>query len=145
MKNKYINSWIFVFLTLIFVFLTLIKVQAQEMSDYPLDFITDSCKVVNELRNKDELTMLQGREKYRDCMNFVLAIASSLNGRCISYKNNEIKKENNLTYADLSSVISTKDIIKVIIEYSEVHPEYAEQAAWIHSARAISQKWPCIN
>ena len=49
-----------------------------------------------------------------------------------------------MTYADLSNVHSTQDLIDEIIDYSIKNPHFTNQIAWLHASKAISQKWPCI-
>ena len=49
-----------------------------------------------------------------------------------------------MTFADLSNVQSTTDLINEIIDYSIKNPHFLNQIAWLHASKAISQKWPCI-
>ena len=49
-----------------------------------------------------------------------------------------------MTFADLSNVQSTTDIINEIIDYSIKNLTFLNQIAWLHASKAISQKWPCI-
>ena len=51
--------------------------------------------------------------------------------------------EENFTYADLSEVHTTQDLIKEVLLYSKKHPQFDNQIAWLHAAKALSQKWPC--
>ena len=76
-------------------------------------------------------------------MNFIVALASTLNRRCISFKNEKISPKNAMTFADLSSVQSTTELINTILEYSENNPHFLNQIAWLHASKALSQKWPC--
>ena len=78
-------------------------------------------------------------------MNFVMALTTTLNRRCISFKKEKISPENAMTFADLSNVHSTTDLINEIIDYSIKNPHYLNQIAWLHASKAISQKWPCIK
>ncbi len=113
--------------------------------DYPLSFIVDSCQITKQRISleKDEKKILEGRKKYNTCMNFVLALSSTLNRRCISKIEKKISPENALTFADLSNVHSTTDIINEIMDYSNKYPHFLNQIAWLHASKAISQKWPC--
>ncbi len=113
--------------------------------DYPLSFIVDSCQITKQRISleKDEKKVLEGRKKYNTCMNFVLALSSTLNRRCISKIEKKISPENALTFADLSNVHSTTDIINEIMDYSNKYPHFLNQIAWLHASKAISQKWPC--
>ena len=113
--------------------------------DYPLSFIVDSCQITKQRISleKDEKKILEGRKKYNTCMNFVLALSSTLNRRCISKIEKKITPENALTFADLSNVHSTIDIINEIMDYSNKYPHFLNQIAWLHASKAISQKWPC--
>ena len=77
-------------------------------------------------------------------MNFVMALTTTLNRRCISFKKEEISPKNAMTFADLSNVKSTTVLINEIIDYSIKNPHFLNQIAWLHAAKAISQKWPCI-
>ena len=76
-------------------------------------------------------------------MNFVMALTTTLNKRCISFKKKKISPENSMTFADLSNVQSTTDLINEIIDYSIKNPHFLNQIAWLHASKAISQKWPC--
>ena len=49
----------------------------------------------------------------------------------------------NFTYADLTEVHTTQDLIKEVLLYSKKYPQFDNQIAWLHAAKAISQKWPC--
>ena len=113
--------------------------------DYPLSFIVDSCQITKQRISleKNEKKVLEGRKKYNTCMNFVLALSSTLNRRCISKIEKKISPENALTFADLSNVHSTTDIINEIMDYSNKYPHFLNQIAWLHASKAISQKWPC--
>jgi len=121
---------------------------AKEFYDYPLFFLVDACKITQQRNNpnnfsKDE--MLEGREKYTTCMNFILSLSSTLNSRCINLEIKALSPEENFTYADLSEVHTTQDIIQEVLLYSKKFPQYDNQIAWLHAAKAISQKWPCIK
>ena len=47
------------------------------------------------------------------------------------------------TYADLSDVHSTQDLIKEVVTYAKKNSHFNNQIAWLHASKAISQKWPC--
>jgi len=76
-------------------------------------------------------------------MNFIMSLSTTLNSRCMSSKKKEISPENAMTFADLSNVNSTSDLINEIIEYSNKYPHFLNQIGWLHASKAISQKWPC--
>ena len=42
----------------------------------------------------------RGRKKYKVCMNFIMALSTTLNRRCISFKKEKISPENAMTFAD---------------------------------------------
>ena len=58
-------------------------------------------------------------------------------------KTEKITPEESLTYADLSKVQSTKELINEIIFYYKNNLHFENQIAWVHASKAISQKWPC--
>ena len=121
---------------------------AENFYDYPMFFLVDACKITQQRNNpsnfsKDEI--LEGREKYSTCMNFILSLSSTLNSRCINLEIKDLSPEENFTYADLSEVHTTQDIIQEVLLYSKKFPQYDNQIAWLHAAKAISQKWPCIK
>ena len=87
--------------------------------------------------------MLEGREKYSICMNFIMALSTTLNSRCLSSERKKLSPEEAFTYADLSDVHTTQDLIKEVLLYSKKYPQFDNQIAWLHAAKAISQKWPC--
>ena len=76
-------------------------------------------------------------------MNFIISLSTTLNSRCIISQKDEISPENSMTFADLSNVQSTTDLINEIIEYSDKNPHFINQIAWLHASKAISQKLPC--
>ena len=57
----------------------------------------------------------------------------------------DILPEENFTYADLSKVHTTQDLIQEVLLYSKKYPQFNNQIAWLHAAKAISQKWPCTK
>ena len=57
----------------------------------------------------------------------------------------DLNPEESFTYADLSEVHTTQDIIQEVLLYSKKYPQFDNQIAWLHAAKAISQKWPCIK
>ena len=109
--------------------------------DYSLGYIVDSCKVTTErkkITHRDE-----GINKYRTCMNFIMALSSSLNSRCIMLEEKSLPSKKSLLYADLSDVDSTGDLVMVVINYQKKYPHFSRQLAWVHASKALSQKWPC--
>ncbi len=132
------------FLILLFIFSNNVKLES--FSDYPLSFIVDSCQITKQRLSPEkegEKRVLEGRKKYKTCMNFVMALASTLNNRCITKKNEKISPENSMTFADLSNMRSTMDLVNEIMDYSVKYPHFLNQIAWLHASKAISQKWPC--
>ena len=114
--------------------------------DYPLSFIVDSCLITKERTYNESYgkkKILENRNKYNICMNFIMSLSTTLNRRCIFSKMDEISPENSMTFADLSNVQSTTDLINEVIEYSNKNPHLINQIAWLHASKAISQKWPC--
>ncbi len=61
------------------------------------------------------------------------------------FREKDLSPEESFTYADLSKVHTTQDIIQEVLLYSKKFPQYDNQIAWLHAAKAISQKWPCIK
>ena len=115
-------------------------------TDYPLSFIVESCLITKQSsfpENIEQENFLENKKKYYTCMNFIMSLSTTLNRRCISSKKKEISPENAMTFADLSNVNSTSDLINEIIEYSYKYPHFLNQIAWLHASKAISQKWPC--
>ena len=118
---------------------------AQNFYDYPLYFLVDACKITQERydpNNFSQEEILEGREKYSICMNFIMSLSTTLNGRCMSL-DKELSPEEAMTVADLSKVHTTQDLIKEVLLYSKKNPHFDNQIAWLHAAKAISQKWPC--
>ena len=60
------------------------------------------------------------------------------------FRKTDLSPEENFTYADLSEVHTTQDIIQEVLLYSKVS-QFDNQIAWLHASKAISQKWPCIK
>ena len=121
---------------------------ANNFYDYPMFFLVDACKITQQRNNPNNFSqdeILQEREKYSTCMNFILSLSSTLNSRCINLEIKDLSPEENFTYADLSEVHTTQDIIQEVLLYSKKFPQYDNQIAWLHAAKAISQKWPCIK
>ena len=87
--------------------------------------------------------MLEGREKYSICMNFIMALSTTLNSRCMASDTKKLSPEEALTYADLSEVHTTQDLIKEVVSYAKKNSHFNNQIAWLHASKAISQKWPC--
>ena len=114
--------------------------------DYPLSYIIESCKIT-KLRlspeKEEKEKVLEGRKKYKICMNFIMALSTTLNKRCMTANKEKISPRNSMTYADLSNVSSTSVLINEIINYSLKYPQYDNEMAWFHASRAISIKWPC--
>ena len=121
---------------------------SSEYHDYSLGYIYDACEVAKEsinLYKSDNENFNEGREKFRTCMNFVVSLSTTLNSRCISSVAGELKPKNALTYADLSEVRSTTQLIDELINYTDKNPQFINQVAWVHVSKAFSQKWPCIK
>ena len=136
-------------LLLIFaIFFLLRELFANNFYDYPMFFLVDACKITQQRYNPDNFSqdeILKGREKYSTCMNFILSLSSTLNSRCINLESTDLSPEENFTYADLSKVHTTQDIIQEVLLYSKKFPQFDNQIAWLHASKAISQKWPCIK
>ena len=142
MKNKKLNK-IKIFLPVVFFSYSLF---ATAYIDYPLSYVVESCKIIQKRLNPKQASeddFLIARNKYKTCMNFIMSLSTTLNQRCISIKNEMITPSNNITYADLSDVNSTKEIINEVIKYSERNPQFINQIAWLHATKAISKRWPC--
>ena len=115
-------------------------------TDYPLSFIVESCLITKQrsfTENIEQEQFYENKKKYYTCMNFIISLSTTLNRRCMSEKKKEISPENAMTFADLSNVNSTSDLINEIIEYSNKYPHFLNQIGWLHASKAISQKWPC--
>ena len=114
--------------------------------DYPLSYIIESCKITKQRispEKEEQVKILEGKEKYKTCMNFVMALSTTLNKRCMTMNKEKISPHNAMTYADLTNVNATSELINEIINYSIKYPHFANQIAWLHASKAISQKWPC--
>tara|TARA_B110000444_G_C18659055_1_gene509838 strand:- start:283 stop:660 length:378 start_codon:yes stop_codon:yes gene_type:complete len=119
---------------------------ANDFYDYPLYFVVDACDITTKRMDPNKVSpkkMVQGRKKYRLCMNFIMALSTTLNSRCISAKVKKLAPEEVFTYADLSDVHSTQDLIKEVVTYAKKNSHFNNQIAWLHASKAISQKWPC--
>ena len=106
---------------------------ANNFHDYPMFFLVDACQITQQRNNPNNFSedeILDGRKKYSTCMNLEVT---------------DLSPEENFTYADLSNVHSTQDIIQEVLLYSKKYPQFDNQIAWLHAAKAISQKWPCIK
>ena len=130
-------------------FISLSKlILANNFYDYPMFFLVDSCQITQQRNNPNDFTqdqILKGREKYSTCMNFIMSLSTTLNSRCINLDKTDLSPEENFTYADLSQVHTTQDIIQEVLLYSKKFPQFDNQIAWLHASKAISQKWPCIK
>ncbi len=141
--NK-INIKILIFL---FIFLTKLSF-TNNFYDYPMFFLVDACQITQQRNNPNDFSqdeILKGREKYSTCMNFIMSLSTTLNSRCLNLQTKNLSPEENFTYADLSKVNTTQDIIQEVLLYSKKYPQFDNQIAWLHAAKAISQKWPCIK
>ena len=121
---------------------------ADNFYDYPMFFLVDACQITQQRNDPNDFSqdeILEGREKYSTCMNFILSLSSTLNSRCINLESTNLSPEENFTYADLSKVNTTQDIIQEVLLYAKKYPQFDNQIAWLHAAKAISQKWPCIK
>ena len=136
-------------LTLIFALMFLSKLSfANNFYDYPMFFLVDACQITQQRNNPNNFSqneILKGREKYSICMNFIMSLSTTLNSRCLNLETTDLSPEENFTYADLSKVNTTQDIIQEVLLYSKKYPQFDNQIAWLHAAKAISQKWPCIK
>ena len=144
---KLINKIIENFLILLILFLIKPSL-ANNFYDYPMFFLVDACQITQQRHNPNNFSqdeILKGREKYSTCMNFIMSLSTTLNRRCLSLKTLDLAPEENFTYADLSEVHTTQDLIKEVLLYSKKYPHFDNQIAWLHAAKAISQKWPCIK
>ena len=66
---------------------------AQNFYDYPMFFLVDACKITQQRYNPDNFSqdeILEGREKYSTCMNFILSLSSTLNSRCIILESTDL-------------------------------------------------------
>ncbi|GIS24011.1 MAG: hypothetical protein CM15mP124_4910 [Alphaproteobacteria bacterium] len=111
-------------------------------------FLVDACQITQQRNNPNNFSqdeILEGREKYSTCMNFIMSLSTTLNSRCINLETTDLSPEENFTYADLSKVHTTQDIIQEVLLYSKRFPQFDNQIAWLHASKAISQKWPCIK
>ena len=119
---------------------------ANDFYGYPMFFLVDACKITQQRNNPNNFSrdeILKGREKYSTCMNFIMSLSTTLNSRCLNLEKKDLSPEENFTYADLSRVSTTQDIIQEVLLYSEKYPQFDNQIAWLHASKAISQKWPC--
>ena len=136
-------------LTLIFFVVFLPKsLFANSFYDYPMFFLVDACQITqqrNDPNNFSNEEIRKGREKYSTCMNFIMSLSTTLNSRCLNLETTDLSPEENFTYADLSKVNTTQDIIQEVLLYAKKYPQFDNQIAWLHAAKAISQKWPCIK
>ena len=130
-------------------FISLSKlILANNFYDYPMFFLVDACQITQQRHNPNDFTqdeIIKGREKYSTCMNFIMSLSTTLNSRCINLKETDLSPEENFTYADLSKVHTTQDLIQEVLLYSRKYPQFDNQIAWLHAAKAISQKWPCTK
>ena len=132
-------------LTLLFIFLPKLSI-TNNFYDYPMFFLVDACQITQQRNNPNNFSqeeILKGREKYSTCMNFIMSLSTTLNSRCLNLEITDLSPEENFTYADLSKVNTTQEIIQEVLLYSKKYPQYDNQIAWLHAAKAISQKWPC--
>ena len=131
------------------LFITSFKILfANNFYDYPMSFLVDACQITQQRNNPNNFSqeeILRGREKYSTCMNFIMSLSTTLNSRCLNLEVADLSPEENFTYADLSKVHTTQDLIQEVLLYSKKYPQFDNQIAWLHAAKAISQKWPCIK
>ena len=146
---KFINKIIKKFILLIFFKIILFgQLFAENFYDYPMFFLVDACQITQQRNNPNDFSqneILKGREKYSICMNFIMSLSTTLNSRCINLDTIDLSPEENFTYADLSEVHTTQDIIEEVLLYPKKFPQFDNQIAWLHASKAISQKWPCIK
>ena len=111
-----------------------------------MSFLVDACQITQQRNNPNNFSedeILDGRKKYSTCMNFIMSLSTTLNSRCMNLEVTDLSPEENFTYADLSKVKTTQDIIQEVLLYSKKYPQFDNQIAWLHASKAISQKWPC--
>ena len=128
------------------VFGSLPQANSDDFLDFPLSYIVDSCRITKQRfspETESQADILKGRNQYKTCMNFIMSLSTTLNQRCLTMKEKKLSPESSMTYADLSNVKSTYELIDEIILYSERFPHFNNQIAWLHASKAISQKWPC--
>ena len=146
---KFINKIIKKFILLIFFKIILFgQLFAENFYDYPMFFLVDACQITQQRNNPNHFSqneILKGREKYSTCMNFIMSLSTTLNSRCINLDKIDLSPEENFTYADLSEIHTTQDIIEEVLLYSKKFPQFDNEMAWLHASKAISQKWPCIK
>ena len=146
---EFINKIIIKILTFLIVFIFLTKLSfANNFYDYPMFFLVDACQITQKRHNPNNFSqdeILKGREKYSTCMNFIMSLSTTLNSRCLNLERTDLSPEENFTYADLSKVNTTQDIIQEVLLYSKKYPQFDNQIAWLHASKAISQKWPCVK
>ena len=137
----------FLALTYLLVIFTKLLI-ANNFYDYPMFYLVDACKITQKRLNPNNFSqeeILKGREKYSICMNFIMSLSTTLNSRCMNLEEKDLLPEENFTFADLSQVHTTQDLIQEVLLYSQKNPHFDNQIAWLHAAKAISQKWPCIK
>ena len=146
---KFINKIIEkIFLLIFFIIILPRALFANNFYDYPMFFLVDACQITQQRNNPNHFSqneILKGREKYSTCMNFIMSLSTTLNSRCINLDKIDLSPEENFTYADLSEVHTTQDIIEEVLLYSKKFPQFDNEMAWLHASKAISQKWPCIK
>ena len=137
------------FYSLILLIIIITKpLTANNFYDYSMFYLVDACQITQQRNDPNKFSqdeILRGREKYSICMNFIMSLSTTLNSRCMNLEVSDLSPEENFTYADLSDVHTTQDIIKEVLLYSKKHPQFDNQIAWLHAAKAISQKWPCLK
>ena len=82
-KIFYIN-----FLLIFLIFIVQKKVLSENFYDYPLLYLVEACKITKQRYNPEEISteeMIIGREKYNLCMNFIMALSTTLNSRCMNF------------------------------------------------------------
>ena len=143
MKKKNIKF----FLSIVFLIYSIKKpLIVDDFYDYPLHYIVDACVITTQRIDPNKASqeeMLNGREKYNICMNFIMALSTTLNSRCLSSERKKLSPEEAFTYADLSEVHTTQDLIREVVSYAKENFHFINQIAWLHASKAISQKWPC--
>ena len=146
---KFVNKINIKILILIFFSIFLPKLSdANNFYDYPMFFLVDACQITQQRNNPNKFSqdeILKGRDKYSTCMNFIMSLSTTLNSRCLNLEKKDLSPEENFTYADLSKINTTQDIIQEVLLYSKKYPQFDNQIAWLHASKAISQKWPCMK
>ena len=100
---------------------------ANNFYDYPMFYLVDACKITQQRHNPNNFSqeeILEGREKYSVCMNFIMSLSTTLNSRCMNLEEKDLLPEEQFTFADLSQVHTTQDLIQEVLLYSQKYPQF---------------------